>query len=89
MEGPKKMMYDKSGPKLVQALEKRNMEGYYCSTVEEAVAKVLELIPQEHTVSWGGVMTADQLGVKQALARRGFSWDCIGSAVDHVMNCED
>ena len=71
MEGPKKMMYDKSGPKLVQALEKRNMEGYYCSTVEEAVAKVLELIPQEHTVSWGGVMTVDQLGVKQALARRG------------------
>ena len=69
MEGPKKMMYDKSGPKLVQALEKRNMEGYYCSTVEEAVAKVLELIPQEHTVSWGGVMTADQLGVKQALAQ--------------------
>ena len=71
MEGPKKMMYDKSGPKLVQALEKRNMEGYYCSTVEEAVAKVLELIPQEHTVSWGGVMTADQLGIKQKLARRG------------------
>ena len=71
MEGPKKMMYDKSGLKLVQALEKRNMEGYYCSTVEEAVAKVLELIPQEHTVSWGGVMTADQLGIKQALARRG------------------
>ena len=32
MEGPKKMMYDKSGAKLVQALEKRNMEGYYCPT---------------------------------------------------------
>ena len=38
-------MYDKSGAKLVQALEKRNMEGYYCPTAEEAVAKVLELIP--------------------------------------------
>ena len=32
MEGPKKVMYDKSGAKLVQALEKRNMEGYYCPT---------------------------------------------------------
>lgn len=71
MEGPKKVMYDKSGAKLVQALEKRNMEGYYCSTVEEAVAKVLELIPMDHTVSWGGVMTVDQLGIKQKLARRG------------------
>lgn len=71
MEGPKKVMYDKSGAKLVQALEKRNMEGYYCSTVEEAVAKVLELIPMDHTVSWGGAMTVDQLGIKQKLARRG------------------
>ena len=71
MEGPKKVMYDKSGPKLVQALEKRNMEGYYCPTAEEAVAKVLELIPVDHTVSWGGAMTVDQLGIKQKLARRG------------------
>ena len=73
MEGPKKMMYDKSGAKLVQALEKRNMEGYYCPTAEEAVAKVLELIPMDHTVSWGGAMTVDQLGIKQKLARRGQS----------------
>ena len=73
MEGPKKMMYDKSGPKLVQALEKRNMEGYYCSTVEEAVAKVLELIPQEHTVSWGGVMTATAIskGIRGAVIAGG------------------
>ena len=71
MEGPKKVMYDKSGAKLVQALEKRNMEGYYCPTAEEAVAKVLELIPLDHTVSWGGVMTVDQLGIKQKLAQRG------------------
>ena len=71
MEGPKKVMYDKSGAKLVQALEKRNMEGYYCPRAEEAVAKVLELIPMDHTVSWGGAMTVDQLGIKQKLARRG------------------
>ena len=71
MEGPKKVMYDKSGAKLVQALEKRNMEGYYCPTAEKAVAKVLELIPMDHTVSWGGAMTVDQLGIKQKLARRG------------------
>lgn len=71
MEGPKKMMYDKSGAKLVAALEKRNMEGYYCPTAQEAVKKVLELIPEGETVSWGGVMTVDQLGIKQELVRRG------------------
>ena len=73
MEGPKKVMYDKSGAKLVQALEKRNMEGYYCPTAEEAVAKVLELIPMDHTVSWGGVMTVDELGLKQRLAQEGYT----------------
>ncbi len=71
MNDPKKMMYAKSGAKLVQALEKRNMEGYYCPTAEEAVAKVLALIPADHTVSWGGVMTVDQLGIKEKLAQRG------------------
>ena len=67
----KKKMYDLSGPKTAEALNKRRFEAYYCSTAEEAVAKVLELIPMDHTVSWGGAMTVDQLGIKQKLARRG------------------
>ena len=52
---PKKKMYDKSGPRVAAALHKRNMEGYYCSTADEAVEKVLELIPAGDVVSWGGV----------------------------------
>ena len=58
---PKKKMYDKSGPRVAAALHKRNMEGYYCSTADEAVEKVLELIPAGDVVSWGGVATVDEL----------------------------
>ena len=33
----KKKMYDLSGPKTAEALNKRRFEAYYCSTAEEAV----------------------------------------------------
>ena len=65
----KKKMYDLSGPKTAEALNKRRFEAYYCSTAEEAVEKALELIPREDTVSWGGAMTVDELGLKQRLAQ--------------------
>lgn len=68
---PTKMMYDKSGPTLVKALKKRNFDACYCSTAAEAVEKVLSLIPAEDTVSWGGVMTVDELGIKERLYQRG------------------
>ena len=48
----KKKMYDLSGPKTAEALNKRRFEAYYCSTAEKAVEKALELIPREDTVSW-------------------------------------
>ena len=59
---PKKKMYDKAGPRVAAALQKRNMEAYYCPTAAEAVEKVLELIPAGDVVSWGGVATVDELG---------------------------
>lgn len=65
-----KKMYDKAGPKVAEAIRRRRMDAYYCSTAEEAVAKVLELIPVEDSVSWGGTMTVDQLGIKDALRDR-------------------
>ena len=68
---PKKKMYDKSGPRVAAALHKRNMEGYYCSTADEAVEKVLELIPAGDVVSWGGVATVDELGIRERLRHRG------------------
>ena len=71
MLAPMKKMYDTSGPNVVKALNKRQFEAYYCSTAAEAVEKVLELIPVGDVVSWGGVATVDQLGIKEQLRQRG------------------
>ena len=73
MNENKKKMYDLSGPKTVEAMKKRYFDAYYCSTAFEAVEKALELIPTTDSVSWGGVMTVDELGLKQRLAQEGMT----------------
>ena len=67
----RKMQYDKAGAKVAEALNKRYFEAYYCPDRAEALEKILELIPQDHVVSWGGAATVDELGVKEALRQRG------------------
>lgn len=68
---PRKMQYDKAGPKVAEALNKRHFEAYYCPDRAAAVEKVLELISPEDTVSWGGTLTVDELGLKDLLRARG------------------
>ena len=55
------------GARVVKALESRNMEAYYVATKEEALAKALELIPQESSISWGGTMSAIEIGLLSVL----------------------
>lgn len=55
------------GNRVVTALEFRNMEAYYVKTKEEALAKALELIPEGSSISWGGTMSAQEIGLTDAL----------------------
>ena len=55
------------GKRVVKALESRNMEAYYVKTKEEALEKALELIPEGSSVSWGGTMSAQEIGLTSAL----------------------
>lgn len=62
-----KQYYQKRGSILVNNLRKRHFDAYYCATKEEACQKALELIPTGATVGWGGVMSAHQIGLMEAL----------------------
>lgn len=55
------------GERIIKGLEARNMEGYYVNTKEEALAKALELIPKGSKVTWGGSITIEEIGLKQAM----------------------
>lgn len=63
----REMRNDVLGARVVKALESRNMEAYYVRTKEEALAKALELIPEGSTVSWGGSMSIQEIGLPQVL----------------------
>lgn len=67
MATPKELYYEKRGQILVKNLKSRHFEAYYCATKEEALAKALELIPENATVGWGGAMTCQQIGLMEAL----------------------
>ena len=55
------------GNRVVKALESRNMEAYYVKTKAAALAKALELIPEGSSISWGGTMSAQEIGLTDAL----------------------
>lgn len=59
--------YEKRGAILVKNLKSRHFDAYYCATKQEALSKALELIPEGATVGWGGVLSAHEIGLVQAL----------------------
>ncbi len=52
--------------KLIEEFEKRNMEGHYCKTKEDALKKLTELIPKGSVVSYGGSLTLKEMGAIEA-----------------------
>ena len=67
MSDPRKMYYTKRAAVAVKNLQGRGFEAYYCETREEALDKALELIPKGATVGWGGAMSAQQIGLLDAV----------------------
>lgn len=67
MEDLKTALYEKRGKILVKNLQNRHFEAYYCKDREAALQKALELIPRGSTVGWGGAMSAEQIGLINAM----------------------
>ena len=53
--------------KVIKGLESRNMTGYYAADKEEALEKALELIPMGSSVTMGGSMSANEIGLVNAV----------------------
>ena len=70
MENAEVLRNQLMGETLVKNFEKRGFAAYYCATKEEAVAKALELIPEEDIVSWGGSVTLKEVGLLDAIKKR-------------------
>ena len=52
---------------VIKGLQSRNMSGYYAKNKEEALKMALELIPKGSSISMGGCMSAQEIGLVSAL----------------------
>ena len=73
MATPIDKYYQKRGEILVKNLKARHFDAWYCDTKEEALAKALELIPEGSTVGWGGALSAQQIGLMDALNKGNYA----------------
>jgi len=67
MVEPIKKYYQKRGQILVKNLKSRHFDAWYCEDKASALAKALELIPEGSTVGWGGALSAQQIGLMDAV----------------------
>lgn len=67
MADPKQKYYEKRGQILVKNLRSRHFDAYYCADKAAALEKALELIPKGASVGWGGAMSAQQIGLVDAV----------------------
>ncbi len=59
---------------VIKGLESRNMSGYYAATAEEALKKALELIPKGSSVTMGGCMSAQEIGLVDELKKGDYNF---------------
>ena len=59
-------------PKLLKALEIRGYEAVFCENKEDAVKRILSFMPNGASVTWGGSMTLDEIGIKEELKKHDY-----------------
>lgn len=67
MDSVKKVYYEKRGEILVKNLQNRHFDAWYCPDAGSALRKALDLIPESATVGWGGALSAQQIGLIDAV----------------------
>ena len=67
MATTKEMRNELLSKHMIENLQKRHFEAYYCPTAKEAVEKVVSFIPAKSSVSWGGSMTIRDMGLTKAI----------------------
>lgn len=69
---PKEMANQKLANTIIENMKKKNMEGYYCETSEEAVKKALSLMEEGSSITWGGSMSITECGLMDAIHEKNY-----------------
>ena len=66
---PKKQHTRTAAEKLIKNLEKRGFDAYYADSKTEALDLVKQLIPAGSSISWGGSMSREEMGIDEYLIK--------------------
>lgn len=61
--------FSAAAPSIIAALKKRNIEGYYFENCAEMADKILHMLPENSTVTWGGSESFKESGMLSALKK--------------------
>lgn len=67
MSSVKELYYEKRAQVLIKNLRSRHFDAVYCKTKEEALQEALKRILKGASVGWGGAMSAQQIGLMDAI----------------------
>ena len=70
---PKKQYYENLAESLIENVGQRRVEAYYAATKDEALDMACRYLSPESSVSWGGSMTLNEIGLVDAINES----DCI------------
>lgn len=62
---------EKQARSIISALQKRNMNGYYCKTKDECCELVLSMIEENSSVTWGGSESIKECSIPEKLFESG------------------
>lgn len=60
---PKKQYYENLADSLIEKFNLRGIEGYYCENKEDALAMAKRFLTPDCSISWGGSMTLEEIGL--------------------------
>ena len=69
-----KKAYENAANTLIKAFNNHGMDASYCATKEEAREKILSLIPEGTTVTWGGTESMAEAGVCDAIINGNYNF---------------
>ena len=64
---PKQQYYENLAESLIEKFSQRQIEAYYAATKEEALDMACRYLSPESSVSWGGSMTLNEIGLVDAI----------------------
>ncbi|MBQ2854586.1 MAG: lactate utilization protein [Oscillospiraceae bacterium] len=73
MDNFRKQYFEKRAELLLKNLRSRHFEAYYCPDRATALEKALDLIPRDASIGWGGAISAQQIGLMDALKSGGYN----------------